>query len=124
MIFNEIFDIYGDDIEVKEEKVKAFFENLLNTHVEVKLRITDPRVNCFSVYVSLTDEIKNKLQETFGEIQYYGFDEQAKPINSNKFGLNFVVFDVEDEDRQKLIQAHDIEHEVRLKKIKKIGIIF
>lgn len=123
MKLSDIVKLFDDE---KELKVKKYFEDLLNKDVEVRLRVTDPRINLYSIYVELTEDLVNKLNETFEGIVINKDDNSnITTINSTlSMRIGFIIFNVKPENMQKLIKQHDDEHEESLKRIKEDHIIF
>ena len=127
MIFSEVIDFQYDEIDIK--KVKEYFKNLLNTDIEVRLRILDPRINVYDIYVDLNKDIINKIKETFPEIKIIeekGFlKSKVIRIEYNGTGKQrFTIFNVKKDKVSTMIKLHDEEYERQLKFNKENGIVF
>ena len=99
-------------------------KNILNDNCVEKLRIVDPRVNHYELYVELKKSDIKEILTLFPEAKVeYTFLKKVKSV-SQKGKEGFTIYNVSNKRREKLINKHDQEYLKDLEEIKKKGIMF
>ena len=116
---NAKFDFYKDSKREKERKVLEYFKSVFEKDdIEVYLRVIDPRVNRFSVYMEITKKDKEKILSLY-----------SCKVDKNVFGMtksisfigrvSFEIYNSKGKNREKLIEQHEREYEAEKERSKK-----
>jgi len=113
-------DFYEDSVRTKEKKVKKYFEKLLSTDdVIVKLRVSDTRVNHYTIYTPINKEkLKLILSDFSGLIVKKNIIGRVDTISL--LGKNgYTIKNVKGKARDELIEKEDEEFNKKKSKFKK-----
>jgi hypothetical protein len=99
-------------------------KHILNEDCIEKLRVVDPRVHHFSLYVKLKKSDIKKILNIYPDVKIeYSFLKKIKKISI--YGRkSFTIYNVTGKKREKLIEKHDKEHKEFLKVIEENHIVF
>ena len=107
----------------KEKFLEPLYE-ILNKDCVEKLRVLDPRVHHYSLYVEVTDADAEKIVKAYENVKVqYSLFKKIKTIS--KIGIEgFTIYNVTGKKRDNLIKKHDEEHKKALEKVEREGILF
>lgn len=125
----QYINIYGEDNKSKIEKAKKDIEDILGKKYEVRLRITDYRVNHFSFYGKVSNKDYKKIVSFFPEAEKkvkWNGKIISITVHDGVWGLGtgFTLYNVSERKKNRLIEQHDKEHVKMMEYIRNNGIIF